>query len=204
MADKKIADLIEATTISDTDIVVVQDNENTKKMTWANLKTAIIGAFSSILGNRTYTEQNVVTNGESITDSIDALDTTVATHLADNVTQGNPHGIDAKANKTQMGWLTPTLLNGWSGPSARYRKNEFGMLEFKGSVNGGATAVGTPVLSVDAGFTPTITKYFFTSTYDSSLTVLQNIGIDLDGRLFIATNPARRFILLDSLLISLN
>lgn len=77
MADKKIADLTEATTAADTDIFIVEDNANTKKMTWANLKTAIIGAFSSILGNRTYTEQNVVTNGESVTSSIDKLDMAV-------------------------------------------------------------------------------------------------------------------------------
>lgn len=83
MADKKIADLQEATTLSDTDIVIVEDNANTKKITWANLKTAIIGAFSSILGNRTYTEQNVVTNGESLTESIDALDVSFEAHKAD-------------------------------------------------------------------------------------------------------------------------
>lgn len=41
---------------------------------------------SAEVGDRVYTEQNVVTSGESVTDSIDALDTTVATHLAESAT----------------------------------------------------------------------------------------------------------------------
>ena len=35
------------------------------------------------IGSRTYTEQNYVTNGETITASLDAIDTTVASHMAD-------------------------------------------------------------------------------------------------------------------------
>ena len=81
MTDVKIAQLLEATTVADTDLFIVEDNADTKKMTWANLKTAIIGAFSSILGNRTYTEENVVTNGESITNSINELDKAVKSIL---------------------------------------------------------------------------------------------------------------------------
>lgn len=67
MADVKIAQLLEATTVSDTDLFVVEDSADTKKITKPNLQ-------NTLLGNRTYTEQNVVTNGESLTNSINELD----------------------------------------------------------------------------------------------------------------------------------
>lgn len=39
-------------------------------------------SVNASVGSRAYTEQNYVTNGETITDSLDAIDTTVASHLA--------------------------------------------------------------------------------------------------------------------------
>ena len=38
-----------------------------------------------------------------------------------------------KANKVQEAWITPTLLNGFTG-DIQYRKSEFGRVEFKGSI----------------------------------------------------------------------
>lgn len=43
----KPSQLFETTTVTDTDIFLVEDNANTKKMTWANLKTAIINSISN-------------------------------------------------------------------------------------------------------------------------------------------------------------
>ena len=53
------------------------------------------------IGSRTYTEQNYVTNGETVTASIDALDVGVTSHLADTVYLSNPPGS-----------LTSPILNG--------------------------------------------------------------------------------------------
>lgn len=41
--------------------------------------------------------------------------------------------LDGKANKKQEDWITPTLLNGFTG-NVRYRKTEFGNLEINGTI----------------------------------------------------------------------
>ena len=51
---------------------------------WNSLGYATDLELLPIIGSRTYTEQNYVTNGETVTESLDAIDTTVASHLADN------------------------------------------------------------------------------------------------------------------------
>ena len=109
MADKKISDLIEATNASDTDIFIVEDNANTKKITKANLS-------DTLLGNRTYTEQNVVTNGESLTNSINELDVDLASHKEEDVHQiGGVHGLDIES-----GTWTPTLSSSDTPPTYNY------------------------------------------------------------------------------------
>ena len=46
---------------------------------------------------------------------------------------------NAKANKAQEAWITPTLVNGATG-TFQYRKNELGRLEFKGELKQASTA----------------------------------------------------------------
>ena len=62
-----------------------------------------------------------------------------------------------KANKVQEAWITPTLLNGvthFSNP-LRYRKNEFGVVEFKGGVVLPAGfAAYTNMFSMPIGYRP--------------------------------------------------
>lgn len=41
--------------------------------------------------------------------------------------------LNLKANKVQEAWITPTLINGATG-TIRYRKNQFGKLEFSGNL----------------------------------------------------------------------
>ena len=90
MADVKIQDLLATTTVADNDLFIVEDNADTKKITSANLRNAIVG-------NRTYTQQNVVTNGESITNSINELDVDLASHKAENASVG-VHGATSSAH----------------------------------------------------------------------------------------------------------
>ena len=161
MADKKIADLNEATTASDTDIFIVEDNANTKKMTKANLKATLgvtqaesdIDAVETSIGNRTYTEQNVVTNGESITDSIDKLDVDLASHKAESASKNNLGHVKLPEN-----WLTPTLINDWVmiSPSTfpvGCRKDAFGRVTLKGLIREGAN--GSACLILPVGYRPT-------------------------------------------------
>jgi hypothetical protein len=56
-----------------------------------------------------------------------------------------------KANKAQENWITPTLLNGWSG-TVKYRKTTTNRLEFKGSATGGIS--GQVVFSLISGYRP--------------------------------------------------
>lgn len=62
--------------------------------------------------------------------------------------------LGKKANKTQGGWITPTLLNGWehrlTSRLFQYRKNEFGEVEFRGAVKKGV--IGEPLCLLPAGF----------------------------------------------------
>ena len=83
----------------------------------------------------------------------------LTTHKAENVTSGNPHGIDAKANKAQEAWITPTLLNGWTnvlGQEVKYRKNQFGTVEIKGRVTGG---IGV-IFDLPSGYRPPEIRYY--------------------------------------------
>lgn len=73
-------------------------------------------------------------------------------HTAESVTQGNPHGIDAKANKTQPAWIAATLENGWVG-NIVYRKNEFGNIEIRGALTTvGTNTGGTVILTLPVGY----------------------------------------------------
>ena len=51
-----------------------------------------------------------------------------------------------KANKVQEAWITPTLLNGFTG-DVRYRKTETGMLQIVGKLES-PTALGSEVLDI--------------------------------------------------------
>ena len=88
----------------------------------------------------------------------------LTTHKAENVTSGNPHGIDAKANKVQEDWITPTLLNGWE-PYANthsqpaYYKDQFGVVHLRGMVKR-TSGVGTQLLTLPVGYRPEKTSYF--------------------------------------------
>ena len=51
--------------------------------------SALIADAILVIGSRTYTEQNYITNGETVTASIDVIDTTVASHLAETTKHRN-------------------------------------------------------------------------------------------------------------------
>ena len=93
------------------------------------------------------------TQGKAINDSLVA-------HKAENVTQGNPHGIDAKANKIQQSIILPTLLNGWVNFDAStysvagYYKDDFGVVHLKGCVKSGTVGAGVPIFVLPWGHRP--------------------------------------------------
>ena len=98
-------------------------------------------------------------------------------HKAENTTQGNPHGIDAKANKVQEAWLTPTLLNGWENLATNfaqvgYYKDEFGVVHIKGFVRSGTENV---IFILPSGYRSSETIYFPVIADDTTPSFVQII-----------------------------
>ena len=91
----------------------------------------------------------------NVQDAIDEVDSDLDAHKADNVSSGNPHGIDAKANKEQEDWITPTLLNGHEEDEdypIGYMKDEFGIVHLKGTLTNIST--GTNAFQLPSGYRP--------------------------------------------------
>jgi len=63
---------------------------------------------------------------------------------------------NAKANKTQEAWITPTLLNGWvnnAGNTSRYKKDAMGVVWVELFVNAGTTS--SVIFQLPVGYRPT-------------------------------------------------
>lgn len=98
-------------------------------------------------------------------------------HTAESVTEGNPHGIDAKANKEQEPWIEPTLLNGWSDDDTCYMKDEFGFVHLQGQPFGGIK--GEVVFVLPVGYRPNrVARYLASTTAKGSV---RYVEINTDG-----------------------
>lgn len=91
--------------------------------------------------------------------------------------------LDEKANIAQEAWITPTLLNGWTG-TLKYRKNSFGHVEFKGNIKGGTS--GSTATTLIAGYRPIAIKELYgrrdyTSAFGISLYTSGGIAITTDN-----------------------
>lgn len=111
---------------------------------------------------------------------------TVEAHKAENVSQGNPHGIDAKANKVQPSWITPTLLNGWTGVIAYY-KDEFGVVHIKGYASAGT--INTNVFILPTGNRPPEQRAFNGTTSGLTVNSSSKITVDRTGEVIIVSSP---------------
>lgn len=112
------------------------------------LKTStagLIDTYTITFDDGTTTSYGVA-NGANLT--IDtALSDTSENAVQNKVIKGE---IDLKANKAQEAWITPTLYNATG--TFQYRKNEFGRLEFAGSLT--ATSTASNILTFPAGYRP--------------------------------------------------
>ena len=63
-----------------------------------------------------------------------------------------------KANIAQEAWITPTLLNGWTG-TLQYYKDTIGIVHFKGYLTGGTS--GTAALTLPLGYKLLATSGYF-------------------------------------------
>lgn len=116
------------------------------------------------------------TEKSTLVGAINEVDSDLATHKEDYANQvgsvanlattskevvGSINELNTKkADKQQEAWITPTLLNGATtdeNNSLQYRKNDFGVVEFKGVLIAGAS--GQRQLNLPVGYKPITAKY---------------------------------------------
>jgi hypothetical protein len=74
--------------------------------------------------------------------------------------------VDLKANKVQEDFIEPTLLNGWVNynvttfSTAKYFKDDFGIVHLSGMIKDGTTASGTDLFILPVGYRIAKTTYF--------------------------------------------
>ena len=127
---------------------------------------------------------------------------TTGTAIASNVTNTPSGNISAtnvqtalneldteKANKTQEAWITPTFKNGYSG-TLQYRKNEWGILEFRGRIVAPA-AVGLRVaFTLASGYIPS--QAIEIPTASSASTVIL-FAINTSGDVTMPSSPSLQY-----------
>lgn len=87
--------------------------------------------------------------------------------------------IRSKASIVQEAWITPTLQNGWVAYDVnaipQYRKNQFGLVEFRGRVKSGS--LFTPILTMPTNYRPSREIMFITKAASSfGLGYIQSLG----------------------------
>ena len=147
-------------------------------------------SHTAIIGDRAYTEDNYVTDAETVTASVDALDMALndtdtaigtRTYTEQNyVTNGETitDSIDAldmavadKADIVQESWNVPTLKNSWVATAqptlpVGYMKDEFGIVRLRGLIQGGVS--NTVAFTLPVGYRPTYIKILIGSWYGDS------------------------------------
>lgn len=101
-------------------------------------------------------------------------------HLADDVTQGNPHGIDAKANRALGAIYSATMTNGWGG-AIHYCKNDVGMVAVYTKTSLTTGTVSDAVAQLPVGYRPIRAVYALVnkgniSPYDLAMGLSINSG----------------------------
>lgn len=90
-----------------------------------------------------------------------------------------------KANKTQEGWITPTLLNGWRAhdfvSGILFRKDDFGNVTIRGMVAGGTVTIGTVLFNLPNGYRPPINFFVGIMAADNfaEVRILKNGDVEL-------------------------
>ena len=93
--------------------------------------------------------------------------------------------LDAKANKKQEDWITPTLLNGWEQQSAYaevgYYKDDFGVVHLRGTVRRGEARANVFILP--PGYRP-IKFVFYSVPVTTGGTTIGSIYVDSNGAVY--------------------
>lgn len=85
--------------------------------------------------------------------------------------------VNTKANITQEAWITPTLLNSWTGVAGQmpfYMIDQFGFVHVKGTVTGGTAF--SAIMTFPNGYKTLSTRSFATSANNAFARVSASVG----------------------------
>jgi len=136
------------------------------------------------------------TNALTATGTYDTNDHTVLGHTVEKVTdvETRVSVVERNFSRKQQGqWITPTLLNGWTG-IIKYVKDDFGWVSIQtGSLASGVTTVGTIMFSLPVGFRPAFNLAPIVYGYLGSGTV----GVNTDGTITVGVNISNVWLFLN-------
>lgn len=146
------------------------------------LKTAFL-QLNKWAGNEYPKREDFVSDNEKI----DAFADDISSQLAQ------------KANKQQESWIVPTLQNGWSsGFIPAFRRDQFGVLEFRGTIGSGTTTKDTVLFTLPVGYRPTTTLFLPCVSYNSTSTKVTLLRITTGGEVSIYAENSLQYIVLNS------
>ena len=157
--------VIDWTQGADALIETVEDNESVRVDAETTRKTAETDRVSSESTRKTNETTRINNEAERKSAEVIRLASEVDRVSAENVRaefyEGFDDELDKKANKQQEAWITPTLLNGFTG-NVRYRKTQFGHLEIYGTVISAEpiNAAVIDVFTLPSGYRPAIEVKF--------------------------------------------
>ena len=136
------------------------------------------------------------TNALTATGTYDTNDHTVLGHTVEKVSEVETKVSvveRGKANKNQMSWIAPTLLNGWvnlGGVTATsgYYKDEFGLVRLRGYIKSGITTQGTILFTLPLGYRPAATEGFMVYANDGAS--IGTISISSGGNVAFITGSS--------------
>ena len=113
----------------------------------------------------------------------EAIIDTVTTHLADSANQGNPHGIDSKADKILESGIELTFKNNWVRGDGtvppQFYKDSFGVVRLAGSVQNGN--INTVISTLPSGYRPAADLYFIVTGFKA----FGRVKVSLNGDIIL-------------------
>ena len=137
-----------------------QTNETKRQTIFETNESERDGTFST---NETVRQENETTRQQAETQRVTAESSRVSAEEQRKTDHANRSAeLAGKADKKQEDWITPTLLNGFSG-DLKYRKTQFNELQIDcNSLQGGG--VGNMIFTLPLEYRPTFSKVFIVGT----------------------------------------
>lgn len=137
MADKYIINMPEKTTPVDTDLVMVEDAQDTKRMTWANLVKPIKNMFGNLASLATTHKSTIVGSINEVSSKLGNLNSLTTTHK--NTLVGAINELKSSDNYTPAKYSL-NLINGATGLDNPHLVKTGKTIFFKGLIVAGVTA----------------------------------------------------------------